>query len=101
LERLALLLGCASDHARQVHLMVKKTVEGRADLCEVDGSDFDQSQDESGDEVCSSWVENEMAFQDVLEGFMLHLATFPARDLVALFLCFCVGDATFRLLSSS
>jgi hypothetical protein len=68
-----------------------ETVEGGADLCEVHGSDFDQSQNEGGDEVGSSWVENEMAFQDVLEGFMLHLATFSCRGFGSSIVVFSCG----------
>ena len=67
---------------------LNKTIEGRADLYQVDSSDLDQCQDETGDKVESSWVKNKMASQDILEGFMLHLATFPARDLVAAILMF-------------
>jgi hypothetical protein len=91
LARLALLVGWASDHARQVRLMVKKTIEGCTDLHQIHGLDFDQSQGESGDEVESSWVEGEVAFQGVLEGFMLHLATFPCRELVATIVMFLRG----------
>jgi hypothetical protein len=68
-----------------------KTVEGCADLRQIHGSDFDQSQDESGDEIESSRVEGEVAFQDVLKGFMLHLATFLCQELVALIVMFLCG----------
>jgi hypothetical protein len=70
---------------------LSQAVEGRADLGEVHGSDSDQGQDEGGDKIESSWVESEVAFQGVLEGFMLHLATFPARELVAAIVMFLRG----------
>ncbi len=70
---------------------MNQAVESGADLCEVHGSDFDQCENERCDEVESAWVEREVAFQGVLEGFMLHLATFPARELVATILLFLRG----------
>lgn len=70
---------------------LNETIEGCANLREIHGSDFQEREDERSDEVESSWVEGEVAFQGVLEGFMLHLATFPVRELVATIVVFLRG----------
>ena len=49
----------------------------------------------------SAWIDGESVLQGVTDGFMLHLATSPGRDLVALIMLFCVGDGKLRLLSGS
>ena len=84
-----------------VVLKISPSIEGSGDFGEVHAADFKQGDDESGDEVESAWVEVEMAFQSVLDWFMLHLATSPCRDLVAFIMLFCVGDGKSRLLSGS
>ena len=84
-----------------VAFKVCSSVEGGSNLGEVHASDFKQGDDETCDEVESAWVDGESVLQGVADGFMLHLATSPCRDLVALIMLFCVRDSKSRLLSGS
>jgi hypothetical protein len=65
--------------------------EGRGDAVEVDGSHFQPSDDEAGDEVESAWVELKVVAEGVSDGFILHLATSSRLGLVALILVFLCG----------
>jgi hypothetical protein len=76
-------------------------VERGSDFGEVDGSDFQERDDESGDEVEPVGVEGEVGLQGVLDGFTLHSATSLGRDSVAAIVSDYVVNGKTQVLSGS
>lgn len=75
------------------------TVERGGDLGEVDGADLQEGDDEAGDELEPAHIEVQVGLWGVLDGFMLHSATW--QDWVALIVSRRVRNGDPRVLSGS